>query len=329
MSALLWQQLNSVPALIVVAMLLCRYLPLPAVFQLRHWISLLVIAITQKVWRPDDSPAYQRLAGALMWLLLSLPPLLLLPALASYSAAPALLSLIVLWSCMDWPRHEFEAFTRCSARETQRQQLKPLLLRQVEQLTDAGLAKAAIESMSLRFAQQLLCPMLCFMIAGLPLLIFFTVSQAIFQQINPKRAGFSHYAWWPGLMTVLPIALSYRCLSLLVWLQSPTRMATKTLLSGPLESETTRRSHHMPLLHASKMALLRLIAIQIGRNTAGPRFYENIRVDIARLGPAIQPNQADVSGMLQRLTQLQFAIMLIFAGYVIAQILFLIHLSLQ
>lgn len=330
MSALLWQQLSSVPALIVMALLLCRFMPLPAVFQLRHWFGVLVIAITQKVWRPEDSPSYQRLAGALMWFLLILPPLLLLPALASYSAAPAVLTLVVLWSCIDWPRHEFAALTASPEKEVQRHQLKPLVLRQVDQLTDAGLAKAAIESMNLRFAQQVLCPILCFVIAGLPLLLLFTVSHAIFQQINPKRQGFSHYAWWPQLLSMFPIVLGYRLLSVLLWLQAPSKLAVHALLNSPLSSHNaTQTANAWSLWVSSKMALLRLIAFQTARNTAGPRIYEKVRVDIERLGPATQPDITDVKRMLERLTQLQFAIIFMFASYVSLQMLWVIQISLQ
>ena len=106
-----------------------------------------------------------------MLLVLLLPLLALAAAFASLSEWPEFWHALLLYCCLDWQNQRNQAFLLAQSIEKQqlslaRDLIKPLVLRQSQQLSEVGLCKATIESLTLRLAKQWVGVLFWFLVGG-------------------------------------------------------------------------------------------------------------------------------------------------------------------
>lgn len=297
------------PLLVLLVVVLSSVLPLPASYQPLLLFRLLAVRLAARVNKTAYPSAQLKISGTLAAGIAIVPWLILAWAFTLLSQVPALWHGLLLYLCLDWQNTRTQALDIQRSLHKQqlslaRDQLKPLVLREVRLMSAVGVSKACLESLLFRLANQWTAVLIWFLLGGVVMAIACRLLQELHQQWNPKRQQYRHFGKpvamlvallnWPGMVlsaTVLAVLVSFR------FSLHYLKFANDGYFSWPAR-----------WLLASGAAALK-------RNLAGPVYYDGQKIRRVRIGPITEPQPADISLLLQLCRQYQVGLLILLASY--------------
>ena len=290
------------------------------------WLMLLVILV-ERVWAwPDKyhplsamrllannmarkvhpsttrSISQQKISGSLAILVLLLPLLVILALLVNLAEYPVFFDCLLLLVALHFQpvvrNYQKIAWALKSEKKAlARSLLNPMVLRETHNLSSMGIAKAAIESLLLRFNYQYCAVLFWFLLLGGVGAIGYRLILEFSQSWNSKLSRFKHFgrpaAWLCGVLNWIParlVALSF---------------ALAENISGAWRAyQRIQKGCHS---HSTLLALKGgALAIQLG----GPAYYEGHKVRFAKVGGDREIRFADMQRTLSGVRKTQ-AILLV------------------
>lgn len=298
------------PVVLLTVMILSTVLPLPASYQPLVLFRILAKRLAGRVNKAGYPKAQLQLSGCLASLIAIAPWLVLAFAFTLLSQIPLLWQGILLYLCLDWQYVRQQALQIANSLDRQqlslaRDQLQPLVLREVKLMSALGISKACLETLLFRVAMQWTSVLLWFLAGGVLFAIAFRLLQELHQQWNPKLSQFRFFGQ--------PVALVMTILNM------PGLVLTATILAlmvGFRQSRQYLKFANDGYFHFPSRWLLSAGAAALKRNLAGPVYYQGQKIRRVRIGPLQEPTAADISKLLKQCSQYQFAIFLLLCSYV-------------
>lgn len=306
-SALFWQALEQPLSLLLLALLLEWWLPIPMSWRPSALVPLLG-RLALKV-NPKGRPARQQtLAGLLTPLVILLPALLAYWSLSNLAVyEPALDLLLLLWLLESRPiKGEQLALTQLLKADKlamARLQLGRWCQRETGNLSQMGTCKAAAEMVALRLLGQWFGVAVWFLLLGLPGALTFRLLQLMNQAFSPKRPQQRLFGEFSARF--YRVLLSVPGLLLAWWL----------LLfpgGGAAALALWKQARHWPAFGSG--ALLAALGAGLNLQLGGPRFYHGQKVRQARLGGQGEPGPQDIGRVRRRLSLAAWSLILLLAG---------------
>lgn len=146
--------------------------------------------------------------------------------------------------------------------------------RDVRQMDDAAVARAAIESGAENFSDGVIAPLVWFMVAGLPGLLAYKVVNTADSMIGYRTAKYENFGWAAARLDDLVNWVPARLTAGLIWLAAP--------------RGTWRAIRHDAGLHRSPNAGWpeAAMAPALGVSLSGPRSYDGAMQDFPWVNPA-------------------------------------------
>lgn len=303
----LQQPLLQQPLLALLMIALSAIFPLPASYQPLQVVRQAAIGLANRVNKPGYGKQQLFISGSLAMLVLVLPLLALAAAFASLSEWPEFWHALLLYCCLDWQQQKQQALQVAAAVDKQqlslaRDLIKPLVLRQSQQLSQVGLCKASIESLTLRLAKQWFGVLFWFLAGGGLAAFGYRLLLELQQCWNPKQPNFSDFGQ--------PVS---RLFNVLAWLPQWLSALLLAILQNWRASHYYRRLAKAGDYALPQRWLLAASSAALQRNLAGPRYYSNTKQRRIRFGPATEPNATDIQRFLQISSQFQKAVVLLIA----------------
>lgn len=297
--------------LLLAALLLGKWLPIPLAYHPLSFFAAFCDALANKVHPDPQRPAtQQRVAGLLAVILVLGIPLILLACLYLFASWALILDAIVLLFCANWQPYlqQLEKIRQSLNKELMglaRVQARLLLLRDTENLSRMGLIKALLESVCLRFSQQVIATIFWYLLTGAIGLLCYRLCQIASQRWSVKLPKNRHFGAAACYLHQVFCFIPY-CLSLgLLYLQSQRK--SSSIVSTTADTPMPR----------SKLWLLRQLSKTLQVNLLGPVFYQRQKVKRLRLQQQREPDLADLTRLL-RLQQHQFALLLLLLAGLLA-----------
>lgn len=299
----------ALSALLLAAALLCgRLLPIPLVYHPLSFYAAFCSALARKVHPDQQRPvSQQRISGLLALLLAVGLPLVLLGSTYLLASWSLLIDAIVLLGCSNWQPYQAQALRISNSLDKSlsglaRTQARLLLLRETKQLSRLGLVKALLESLSLRFSQQIIAVVFWYLLAGAPGLLCYRLCQLASQQWSVKLPTYQHFGMAACRLHQWLCFLPYCISALLYRLQSANHSKAAALLS---------EGRAFP---KAKQWLLQQLSRTLQVSLGGPAYYQHQQYRRLRLQHQYEPDIGDLNRLL-RLQQHQFTlILLLLAG---------------
>lgn len=311
---MLWPQglawpagLSAYPALLLLVVFAARLLPLP---ELYHPLTLFRYYAVQLAAKVNPEPARPRqqlfISGTLALLLAWLPVLALLYGLYVFSELPLILDALLLYCSLDWHSQQQQAIAiqrhlHAGQLTLAREQAKTLLCRRTSMLSEMGLSKALLESLTLRSASQFIGVCCMFLLGGGLAALGYRLLLELQQQWNPKRRNYRHFG--------MPAAL---CATLLTAVPKLLGCLLLALQYGVLRSYRLCRQ---PSLHISRSSywLLCCASVALRRSLGGPVYYNEQKLQRSKLIQQCDPNAADITAAVKVLQFSHFYLLLLVA----------------
>ncbi|WP_051219709.1 cobalamin biosynthesis protein CobD/CbiB [Rheinheimera baltica] len=287
--------LSAYPALVVLVVVVARLLPMPPQYHPLTLFRLLAQQLGKKV-NPDPSRSRQQLmiSGALAILVIWLPIMALLYSLYWFSELPLVLDALLLYCSLDWHTQQQQALViqrqlQACQLTLAREQAKQLLCRRTASLSEMGLSKALIESLTLRSARQLIAVCCWFLIGGGLAAIGYRLLIEMHQQWNIKRSAHRYFG--------VTIALLANLTSFIPKLISVSLLAFQ---HGILQCYRQCRQPKMNLSSGSYW-LLCCASVAVQRNIGGPVFYNEHKLQRSKMLQGTDPKPTDIARIIKRL----------------------------
>lgn len=305
---LFWQALEQPLSLLLLAMVLEWWLPIPVSWRPSALVPGLS-RLARKVNPKGRAATQQQIAGLLT------PVVILLPALLAYWSLsnlavyePALELLVLLWLLESRPiKGEQLALTqllKAGKLSMARLQLGRWCQRETGNLSQMGTCKAAAEMVALRLLGQWFGVAIWYLLLGLPGALAFRLLQLMSQAFSPKRPQnrlFGEFSTrlYRTLLSVPGL--------LLAWWQ---------LLfpgGGAAAQALWKQARHWPAFGSG--ALLAALGAGLNLQLGGPRFYAGQKVRLARIGGQGDPGPLDIGRVRRRLSLAAWSFILLLAGF--------------
>lgn len=301
--------LSAYPAILLLIVLATRLIPMPAAYHPLTLFRYFAQQLAAKV-NPDPGRPRQQLyiSGSLALLVAWLPAMALLYSLYLFSELPLVLDALLLYASLDWYNTQQQAKMvqqRLQAGQLTlaREQAKPLLCRKTTALSEMGLTKALLESLTLRSANHFVGVCLAFVLAGGLAAVGYRLLVELQQQWNPKRDQYRYFgiptSTLAALLTAIPRLVS--CLLL-------------ALQHGMLRSyQLCRTTRRFNINHCS-FWLLCCVSMALHRSLGGPVYYNGHKQQRSKI---VQPNEPVVTDIQRAVSILQFShlyLLLVIAG---------------
>ncbi|GAA0557738.1 cobalamin biosynthesis family protein [Rheinheimera aquimaris] len=302
-------ELSAHPAILLLVVLAARLIPMPAAYHPLMLFRYFAQQLAAKV-NPDPERPRQQLyiSGSLALLVAWLPAMALLYSLYQFSELPLVLDALLLYAGLDWYSTQQQAQKIQQRLLTgqltlAREQAKSLLCRKTSTLSEMGLTKALLESLTLRSASHFVGVCLAFVLAGGLGAIGYRLVTELQQQWNPKRDQYRYFgapaSALAGLLTAIPKCIS----SLLLAIQH-----------GVLRSYQLCRATHCFNINRCSFWLLCCASAALRRSLGGPVYYNGLKQQRSKIK---QPNEPVATDIQRAVSILQFShlyLLLVIAG---------------
>ena len=287
------------PLLALGVLLFSRFAPLPASYQPWGFVKAVVFGLRRKVVNAENGATQQVLAGSLAVLVVLLPVLLLLIAFAELSAWPEFFGAFLLYLSLDWQTQHRQLQAVAQSLDKQqlslaKDQLAPLVLRKTANLSQQGIAKAALDTLALRLSKHWFAVLFWYMVGGGIVAFGYRLVLEMQQQWNPKlstqRDFGTFISRFETLCSLIPSL--FHALLLALWVN----------LGNTWIYFKSSSDRHLPW--ASRW-VLSAWAAALQCNLAGPLYYEDAKINRVRIGHAQQPSAAHLARALRISLQLQ------------------------
>lgn len=299
--------LNAPPVILLAALLLEAWLPIPA-----RWKPSALIPLLQRLVRrvnpKQATPQQQWLAGLLLPLVVVVPSLTASWSVRNLAPWEALFDLLLLsWLLESQPLKECLLAVRQLLQQDKlalaRLQLSRWVLRDTQSLSSMGVCKAAIEMSILRLLSQWFTVALGYLLLGIHGALFCRLIQLLAQSCNMKltanRLCGEFTARMLQTLNTLPVLL-------LILLQI-------FLPRGFIGLKTTfRQFRYWPALTSGM--LLSGYGANLDLGLGGPRFYQGKKIRYSRIGGTQEPTSASLLLAYQRLLRLGWFCWLLLAA---------------
>jgi adenosylcobinamide-phosphate synthase len=284
-----FDNLSAYPLLLLVVVLAARLLALPATYHPLTLYCFFVQQLAKKV-NPDPSRPAQQLyiSGSLALLVAWLPAMALAYSLYRFSDLPLVLDALLLFFSLDWHNQRQQAIVvQQSLQRGQltlaREQAKVLLCRRTASLSEMGLSKAVLESLTLRSASQFIGVLCWFLLAGGLAALGYRLLLELQQQWNPKRAAFRCFG--------RPSSVLAEPLSALPKLISCSLIALQYGVLRCYRQCRQQRQH----INRFSFWLLCCTSVALRRSLGGPLYYDDWKLQRSKIIQATEPGAADIS----------------------------------
>ncbi|MGY5450666.1 cobalamin biosynthesis protein CobD/CbiB [Agarivorans sp. MS3-6] len=290
-SSWLWLSL-SLPLLGIAIERLLPGRGLGKVMLLIRWFAEQLAA---KVNRGSNGPRQQRLAGRIALLAILVPLTLGLALFNQLIPLSSLLDALLLVCLLQWqaPMHSYHRITLLLNKQQHQQArgiLRPWVLRDCDNLSAVGVAKASAEMLLLRLAANWFGVIFWFMLGGiLPALIYRVVSEL-------------HFAWNPKLSQYRQFGISAsHFYQLISWIPFQL-LALIFCCYGNVARNKAALSQGFRWPYAASGKLISVSASSLHSELGGPRHYQQQKAEQARFGPAKQyPEAAELDRLALKL----------------------------
>lgn len=292
--------LSAYPLILLSIWLLGSLVLLPQDYQPLTFFRIFAKQLATKVHPdPHRATSQQLISGSLALALVMLPTLALLAPLYWLSDWPLVLDALLLYFCLDFVHYRQQSHKIALAMTQQQNSrakdlLQPLVLRQTQNLSSAGLCKANIEMLWLRTAKQWVGVSFWFLIGGGLAAVAYRLLLLCNQQWNDKQNNFRYFGRPASLLTQ--------------WASFPASLITALLLAfltditGAFRQWREASALKLCLPH---LLILGALASALRVNLAGPVIYLHQKNQRKRLGPSHLPQVGDVLGALKLNRQFQ------------------------
>jgi adenosylcobinamide-phosphate synthase len=304
-----WVQtaLHAPPVILLAALLLEAWLPLPA-----RWKPSALIPLLQRLVRrvnpPKTSPKQQWMASLLLPLVVIIPSLI-----ASWSVrnlAPWEIvfdTLLLSWLLESQPVKECLIAVRQLLQQNKlalaRLQLSRWVLRDTESLSSMGVSKAAIEMSMLRLLSQWFTVAFCYLLLGIHGALFCRLIQLLAQSCNMKLSANRQCGEFSARMlqtlNTIPVLI-------LVLLQIFLPHGFSSVKNA------FRQCRYWPAVTTGM--LISGYGTNLGVGLGGPRFYQKQKIRYARIGGIQEPSPAALLMAYHRLIGLGWLCWSLLAG---------------
>lgn len=295
----------SLSVLLLILALLCgKLLPIPLIYHPFSFFAAFCQALARKVHPDPQRPAaQQRISGLLALIIVLVLPLTLLACVYLFASWSLLIDAIILMFCANWQPYQRQAEKVSHSLEKEltalaKVQARLLLLRDTKPLSRMGLVKALLESLCLRFSQQIIATMFWYLLAGAMGLLCYRLCQVASQQWSVKLPSNRHFGVVACRLHQLLCVVPYFISLCLLYLQS-----------GKNNSAAIRGVEGEPM-PKSKAWLLQQLSNTLQVNLGGPAYYQQQQVRRLRLQQQYEPDIGDLKRLL-RLQQHQFTLLLL------------------
>ncbi len=280
------------------------------------WIGAIISALDRHLNRPTWPATLRRLAGVLGMLLLCAGTtglsLALQQAIRTLLPAPwSMLILVLLGTSLLAQRSLYDHVAavarglRDGGLEGGRKAVSMIVGRNPQTLDEAGVCRAAIESLAENFADGIVCPALWAALFGLPGLVFYKTVNTADSMIGHRTPRHEAFGWAAARLDDVINLPGARLSSLLLALAAGPRAGTAARAAW-----RDARGHRSPNAGWPEAAM----AGALGLRLAGPRIYGDIRVEDAWMGDGTpDASEADLRRALH-LYRIACALLMALAG---------------
>lgn len=293
----------------LLALIASRLLVLPGAREPFKLLAVLMQRLASRV-HPDinRSRFQQQLSGSLALLLVLLVPVAIVYGFYLLSELPLVLDALILYFCLGSRETSQQAVRVAGNLQRQqlslaREQAKPLLLRNRQQLSEMGLSKACIESLLHQQAAMLVAVLFWFLIGGGLLLLSYTVLQTAARQWNNKLPRYRYF----GLVA----ANCYRFALIPGLVISALLLAVQTGMAAAWRNYRNCDAYYFSW---SGRLLLAAGASALNCKLGGPAFYGSEKAARPRLGNGHEPSANDILRAELLINAQQNALILLFAS---------------
>ncbi|PVU66640.1 hypothetical protein C9E85_06475 [Plesiomonas shigelloides] len=284
--------------------LLHLLLPQPARALRQGW-TLLASRLLARMLHAKNPPAQQRLSGALSWLLLLLPLLILLPALQILAWSEPMFDAVLLWLAFSWAAlwPDNQRFARALQGE-QKHLARTILNEQVQrdttELSLLGLGKAGAETLLMGYLRGLIHVLFWYLLAGGCGALFYRcceLTARCWSPAQPKNHAFGLFAARMQSVLELPGNL------LLLLLLLPGRHLRQRWQRMQIQAKGWS--------HWLTGALYTQVGLRLDIAMGGPVRYQGIRVGRPTLGGSRPVHSRDLYRLARDLNLYAFILLLL------------------
>ncbi|WP_051275433.1 cobalamin biosynthesis protein CobD/CbiB [Aestuariibacter salexigens] len=293
----LWLHPTLIPAWVIIGVFIAEaMLPISARYHPLTIIRILADRMAARVHPSTQrSVSQQRISGALGFIVL-LTPLILIVALFTHVVEfPHLFDAIVLFFACEFRtcRRQMQRIIHALEHEHKslaRDLLSTFVLRQTNTLSPLGIGKASLESMLLRFSYQVIAPVFWYLLFGAVAALSYRMLYEVAQMWNRQQLRFIQYG--------APIRWT---VNLLQWLPNHVAVFIAAIAGSP-RGVLSSRKPSAPCLRAKLLAKLGgALEVELG----GPAFYDGIKQRLSKVGGTRQVVFSDLHRGLQSVLRMQ------------------------
>jgi adenosylcobinamide-phosphate synthase len=262
---------------VLIVVLLEKQLKVADKFHPLTFAKLMAERIVYRVHnRNPGNKAQQITAGTLAPLVLLVPLMLLLGVLIYLSEYPIFFDSLLLFIALRFQPivdtvKKIERYLRQDKKTLAKQQLQSIVLRKAGALSPFGIAKAAVESLMLRFALQYCTVIILYLIGGGIVALSYRLLFEFSHSWNAKQAKFNYFGQ--------PVRLA---LQFVQWL--PLRIAVVCFVIGQNVIKGFAALKNGSSLTCSRYFLLNLQGAALGIELGGPVYYNESKCRLAKCG---------------------------------------------
>ncbi|MCH1925392.1 cobalamin biosynthesis protein [Shewanella sp. C32] len=278
--------------IIALALSFALLVPLPQRFNPLYWFAELGGRMAQKVCRPNRSSRQQLVAGVMAILLLVMPFWLIVLFLLELAAYPSFFELAILYCCMRdlHARRDLTQVSRAllvADKPQARQLLSQWTSRDTEILSEAGIAKTAIELAVTSAAYGSIAVVLFYWIGGVPLVLLALMLKTLEQRWSPANPRYQHFS--RGVMWLN---------HWLFWLPVQACRLSLAIQGGPAALKQWLRLPSFAMAQRGYLQICQLAATVLAIELGGARKYQGERMAVAKVGVPRLPHNSDIQRAL-------------------------------
>ncbi len=309
-SILLFHPLVQPVWIMLSVMLVERLINWPDKYHPLSFFRIVASGMDKKV-RPDsnDSVLQQKISGSLAAIVLLVPFLVILAILINLAEYPQFFDALLLLCALQFRPYltrykKIMIALKSEKKVLARSILSTMVLRNTDKLSPLGIAKAAIEGLLLRAANQYVGTLFWYLIFGGLGAITYRILFEFAQAWNTKMPNYRHFGQ--------PVRSVF---NLLAWL--PSRIFVICLATAENISGAIKAMRNRPRLAKSNGKFLSVCGGALGVQLSGPAYYAGQKVRAPRVGGPREVRFADMPRALNALMKTS-AVMMVLMLFVMA-----------
>jgi adenosylcobinamide-phosphate synthase len=255
---------------LVIAWLVERRFPVAPAVDPIAFFRFICQRMASKVLPAEQQTQQHFISGTLALMLLIGPTIIIIYLVHAFASYPWLFDIIILYVALQYSAtkrsiDKIESALLEQKKQLAKDQLQPLVLRNTHALSSIGIAKASIESATLRISYQQISVMFWFICIGPIFALTYRLCYEVSQSWNIKLKQFHRFGWLAAKLCALlqwPPTRLYAVILALLSLSMPFKIFTKRLLSLQGLSQT------------NGSYLLSAMGLVLNKHMSGPVMYD-------------------------------------------------------